>query len=107
MLVWMVDGATWCIKLHWDKQSTIDAELHNIVHMTKGVPLKKIENLIGKIRHAATAVLTGKTLMAPINKILQVKPQIVRWKYFPAAKQSFRDWRTLMKETSREPTTAK
>ena len=46
-------------------------------------------------------------LMTSINKILQVKPWIVWWKYFPAANQAFRDWRTLMKEAAREPTTVK
>ena len=45
--------------------------------------------------------------MTPINKILQVKPQIVRWKDFPAANQSFRDCITLLKEDTHEPTTAK
>ena len=40
-------------------------------------------------------------------KILQVKQRIVWWKYFPTAKQSFRDWRSLLKEAAREPTTAK
>ena len=45
----MVDGATWCIELVRDKQSIIDAELHKVVRMTKGVPLKQIEKLIGKI----------------------------------------------------------
>ena len=103
----MVDGATRCIKLAQDNQSAIDAELHKIVRMTKGVPFKQIEKLIGKIRHAATAVPTGKKLMTPINKILQVKPRIVWWKDFPSAKQAFQYWRTLMKEAAREPTTAK
>ena len=45
--------------------------------------------------------------MKPINKILQVKPRIVRWEYFPAENQSFQYWRTLLKEAAREPTTAK
>ena len=45
--------------------------------------------------------------MTPIKKILQVKPRIVRWKNFSAANQAFRDWRTLTKESAREPTTAK
>ena len=45
--------------------------------------------------------------MMPINKILQVKPRIVRWNDFPAAKQEFQDWRTLLKEDAREVTTAK
>ena len=56
----MVDGATRCIEMAQDKQSAIDTELQNIVRMKKGVPFKRIEKLIGKIRHAATAVPTGK-----------------------------------------------
>ena len=39
----MVDGATCCIKLARDKQSEIDAELQNIVRITKGVSFKLIE----------------------------------------------------------------
>ena len=81
-----VDDATLCIELERDKQSAIDVDLHKIVRMTKGVPFKRIEKLIEKIRHASTAVPTGKKSMTPINKILQVKPRIVWWKDFPAAK---------------------
>ena len=65
------------------------------------------QKLIGKIRHAATGVPTGMFLMTPIKKILQLKPKIVCWKYFPATKQAFQDWRTLLKEAARETTTAK
>ena len=64
----MVDGATMCIKMAQDKKSVIDADLHKIVCMSKWVPFKQIEKLIGKIRHAATAVPTGKKLMTPIKK---------------------------------------
>ena len=49
LIGWMVDGTTRCTELLWDKKSVIDADLHNIVRMTKGVPLKKIAKLIGKI----------------------------------------------------------
>ena len=56
----MVYGATRCIELARGKQSAIDTELHKIVRMTKGLPFKQIEKLIGKIRHAAIAVPTGK-----------------------------------------------
>ena len=45
--------------------------------------------------------------MTPIKKVLQVKLQIVRWKDLPAAKQALQDWRTLLKESAHEPTTAK
>ena len=37
VLGWMVDGTTRCIELAQDKQSEIDAELHKIVRMEKGV----------------------------------------------------------------------
>ena len=84
MLGWMIDGATWCIEMVCDKQIVIGAELHKIVGIKKGVSFKRIEILIGKIRHAATAVSTGKHLMTLLKKILQVKPQIVKWKDFPA-----------------------
>ena len=97
-LGWIVDGAKRCIKLARDKQSAIDADLHNTLRLTKGVPLKRIEKLIGKIRLIATAVPTGKQFMTPITKILQVKTRIVWWKDFRVAHQAFRDWRTLLKE---------
>ena len=44
----MVDGATQCIELGQDKQITIDAELHKIMRMTKGVTFKQIENCMDK-----------------------------------------------------------
>ena len=42
MLGWIVDSATRYIELARDKQSAIDADLHNIMHMTKEVPFKRI-----------------------------------------------------------------
>ena len=45
--------------------------------------------------------------MTQINKILQVKPQIVRWETFPATNKTFGYWRALLKEAAREPKTAK
>ena len=42
VLGWMVDGTTRCIELAQDKQSAIDADLHKVVRMKKGVPFKRI-----------------------------------------------------------------
>ena len=44
VLGWMVGSTTWCIELVQDNKRAIDAELHKIVCMTKGVPFKQIEN---------------------------------------------------------------
>ena len=60
VLGWMVDGVTRCIELAREKKSVIDAELHKIMSMTKGVQFKRFEKFIGNIRHAATAVPTEK-----------------------------------------------
>ena len=46
-LCWMVYGKTQCIKLARDTQSVIDADLHKIVRMTKRMPFKRIEKIIG------------------------------------------------------------
>ena len=35
-----------------------------------------------------------------------MKLRLFQWKYFPAAKQAFQEWKTLMKEAAHEPTTA-
>ena len=79
VLGWIINGVTQCIKLSQDKQIVINTELHDIVRMTKGVPLKKIEKLIGKIRHVATVVSMGNKFMMPVNTGLEVKPRIVWW----------------------------
>ena len=107
VLGWMVDGSTRCIELARDKKGLIGEKLHKILRMTKGGEFKRIEKLIGKIRYAATAVTTRKQLTMPINKILQVKPQIVQWKDFLDAKQAFRYWRTMLKEAAHELTAVK
>ena len=60
VLGWMVYGATRCIELSRYKKSVVDAELHKIVRMRKGMPFKRLEEMIGKIRHAATTVPTGE-----------------------------------------------
>ena len=49
VLGWMVDGKTRFIELAWDKQSMIDADLHEIVRMIKWVPLKLIDKSIIKV----------------------------------------------------------
>ena len=60
VLGWMLDGGTRCIELARKKQEDIDHELHCIIRMSSGVPFKRVEKLIGKIRHAAIGVPTGK-----------------------------------------------
>ena len=48
----MVDGATRCIKLAQDRQSLINADLHKIVCMKKGVQFKPSQTFIGTIYDA-------------------------------------------------------
>ena len=73
VLGWMVDCTTRCIKLARDKQRAINAELHNIVRMTKGVPFKRIEKLIGKI----LTVLIFFPLIVNVHLIMMCNPKII------------------------------
>ena len=44
----MADGATRCIELERDKKIAIDAKMHTILRMKKGVTFKQIEKMIEK-----------------------------------------------------------
>ena len=60
VLGFIVDGATRCIELAWGKKIVIDAELHTIVCMTKGVLFKWVKKLIWKNQICSNISLKGK-----------------------------------------------
>ena len=70
ILGWVMDGATRCIELAEKKQAAILKELKTIIRMRSGVPFKRIEKLVGKLRHAAIGIPAGKSLFGPVNQLL-------------------------------------
>ncbi|KAL7525054.1 hypothetical protein ACHAWF_002174, partial [Thalassiosira exigua] len=107
LLGWVFDGATRCIELATKKQEAILKELKNVLRMKRGVPFKRIEKLVGKLRHAAIGIPGGKGLFGPINQMMQFRPRYVRWKTWRAARQAFDDWRQLIRAAAKEPTHTK
>ena len=47
--------------------------------MKNGVLFNRLEKLVGKLRHAAVGVPTGKGLFGPINRLMAMKPAKVFW----------------------------
>ena len=104
VLGWMLDGATRCIELAAKKQETILKELKVVLRMRRGVPFKRLEKLVGKLRHASIGIPAGKYLFGPINRLMAIKPKRVFWNRAPAAREAFADWGQLIREAGREPT---
>ncbi|KAL7525691.1 hypothetical protein ACHAXR_001116, partial [Thalassiosira sp. AJA248-18] len=52
ILGWIMDGATRCIELAEKKQKAILRELKTILRLKRGVPFKRFEKNVGKLRHA-------------------------------------------------------
>ncbi|KAL7526943.1 hypothetical protein ACHAWF_001977 [Thalassiosira exigua] len=105
ILGWMMDGATRCIKLAEAKQKAILAKLKVVLRMKWGVPFKRLQKLVGKLRHASIGVPAGKYLFGPINLLMaQEELDYVVWRLAPEEKQALEDWGQLIREAPREPT---
>jgi hypothetical protein len=79
ILGWIIDGATRCIELSEKKQKTILKELKDVLRIKSGVPFKRMEKLVGKLRHAAIGIPAGKSLFWPINQLMAMKPRTIIW----------------------------
>eukprot|EP00978_Attheya_sp_CCMP212_P022026 scaffold65090_cov43-Attheya_sp.AAC.1 len=95
ILGWLFDGATRCIELPADKQERMQIEIKSIL-CTKRIPRKRLETIVGKLRHAAIGIPAGRGLFGPINDTL-AKPH----EWFPLSKSSslrlaLNDWRYLL-----------
>ena len=104
ILGWVMDGATRCIELAEKKQKAILAELKTVLRIKNGVPFKRVEKLVGKLRHAAIGIPAGKALFGPINQLMGKKPRTLIWDRCPAVCEALRDWKDLIREAAREPT---
>ncbi|KAL7545113.1 hypothetical protein ACHAWF_008474 [Thalassiosira exigua] len=67
ILGWMMDGATRCIELAEKKRKAILAELRTVLRMRRDVPLKRMQKLVDKLRHAVIGIPAGKYLFVPIQ----------------------------------------
>ncbi|KAL7525140.1 hypothetical protein ACHAWF_001227, partial [Thalassiosira exigua] len=104
ILGWMFNGATRCIELAAKKQEAIPKELKTILRMKNGVQFNRVQNIVGKLRHAAIDIPGGKGLFGPINRLLVIEPKQVYWDRCPDVRRAFNDWRQLIRAAVKEPT---
>ena len=99
-----MDGATRCIKLSENKQQQIITEIKTVLCIKSGVLFKRLEKLLGKLRHTAIGIPKGKNLFGNLNHILEENLKLVFWDRQLAARQNLRDWKQLIGEAGAEPT---
>jgi len=69
-----------------------------------GILFKEFESVIAKIRHAFTAILAGRGLLTPCNKMLQMKPPVVYLHQNAVLLAAVAGCCTLLRESSESPT---
>ncbi|KAL7548503.1 hypothetical protein ACHAWF_011783 [Thalassiosira exigua] len=107
VLGWVMDGATRCIELAEKKQEAILSELRKVLRMRRGVPLKRMQRLVGKLRHASIGIPAGKYLFGPINRLMAREHKFIFWDRVPEAARALRDLGQLLREAATEPTHVK
>lgn len=74
---------------------------------TNGIPFKEFESVVAKIRHAFTALPAGLGLLSPCNAILRTRKNMVYLQRNMALKQALTLCRTLLRESTAQPTRCK
>ena len=108
-------GCRKCRKRYWDgswmkqynvssfqKRSRILQELNTVWRMKCGVPYKRFEKCVGKLRHTAIGIPTGQALFGPINRIVAIRPKTVFLNRCPEVLEAFQDWRLVIQEATKE-----
>ena len=113
------EGA-WAVRkdiLGWElqgKEKTVQlegAKFDKLMNLTKealrsksGMPFKKYESMLGKMRHASWGVPGSNGLFTPFNRIIAQKPTTVWFRERSPLTVALRDWRSIFKEALKEPT---
>jgi hypothetical protein len=106
ILGWLFDGATRCIELPSDKQDRIQVELKAILRL-KTVPRKRLEKIVGKLRHAAIGIPAGRGLFGPVNIAMAQKAEWFTLTKGSPLRLALNDWRYLIRVANIEPTHCK
>jgi hypothetical protein len=103
-----LNGIEKTIRLEEEKQANLLTVLHGWIRSSisglSGIPFKKFETVVAKIRHAFTAIPVGRGLLTPCNKIIQSKPPLVYLQRNPVLRAAIMGCRTLLWESSDSPT---
>ena len=101
ILGWIIDGEAYTIALPEDKVTKIIA-LTKKVLAAKATPLKRFQELAGKLQHASFGIPGGKGLFSPIYAATIGDPEFVTMT--PLLKRALEDWRAIVQHFRRHPT---
>jgi hypothetical protein len=69
-----------------------------------GIVFTEFESIMAKVRHAFTAIPSGRGLFTPFNNLLPLQPAIVYLHRNKALTEAISDCRTLLRESTKTPT---
>jgi hypothetical protein len=105
------DGIEKTMWLESAKRNQLLTILHSWIQTSKrsanGIPFKEFEPVLAKIRHGFTALPAGLALLSPCNAILRTQPNMVYLQQNKALKQALILCRTLLCESTMQPTRCK
>ncbi len=77
------------------------------LHGNGGVLFKQFEKMVAKLWHACTAIVAEVGLLSLCNRILAAKPQVVWLNSHKRVLAAIRDYCTLLRELTKDPTSCK
>ncbi len=102
------DGSAKTMWLEAAKQEKLLTVLKGWVRSGKrgmaGILFKEFESVVAKLRHAFTCIPAGVGLLSPCNQVLKVRPPYVYLHRNARVLNAIEGCRTLLRESTREPT---
>ncbi len=103
MIGFVFDGVNQTVHLPPAKASVYIKETHTMLRR-KMVPLKKLQMLIGKLRHASIILCAAKGFFSPINDTMQGSPKLISLSADSEVRGGLEDLISLMHLLSSRPT---
>ena len=103
MIGFSFDGVKRTVQLPLVKAKAYIAETHTMLRR-KTVPLKKLQMLVGKLRHAAIILPAAKGFFTPLNDAMRGSPKIIGLGLHSEVRRALQDLISLLHILSSRPT---
>ena len=98
VLGWIFDGLSRCLSLPKERVEEIMLE-GKAVGREKHIPLLRFQKNVGKLRHAAICIPSGKGFFIPLHDALRDGKEIIS--VTKILRHTYRDWRILLRLASK------
>jgi hypothetical protein len=102
MIGFQFNGIKCTIHLPAEKAMAYEKEVHTVLRC-KTVPLKTLQMLVGKMRHASVILPAAKGFFTPLNRAMQSNPKTVGLGLSSKVWAALEDLTSLMKMLSKHP----